>query len=1045
MAAGEHQTIGQYQQPHELDEKPRGRERDRDGMGEGSGTSGPGGPLSSSTEPQTRKRRRSRKGMEKTFTCPQLGCGRAYSRAEHLYRHQLNHQPKQIYFCDFPDCKRSFVRQDLCTRHRDRHTNRGSQLQRKDSFLNNPVGAAARNILQDRKNSMTSMTQGSSSPESPTTPSISMKAEDSPIMTPNGMHSRGPLDMTASPETSSATLPGSSSSISEASQMNGNQMYAGMNHQNQQVSQANRPTIQTMAGTPNLNGLSLQSPFSATSSSSGNPYSGHPATAAGVSMPMASGAASSPGTFVPSSAFATFSLPQPAYPNLSQSSAPNNGHSGYITSPPTSSSPGDQQGPTGAATTSASDFDIIQYTIPMFGGDGYTRSPNWMANDFASWFFDDPSMGINSQRQASIPSYVENLNAMSPQGYYMTGHDFSGGSFYPSPLPQHPMSVTSLIAPPSPPQESLLSEHRRLELVDRIEQWINVEDLDENLLSLCMMQSYISDYWAHFHPQLPILHRPTFSADKTQSYLLITIIAIGASMMEYKRDPILAEAACTLASKLAVGVRWSIFADQDFRPPAKLWVFQALLLLETFEKMFSSRQLHERAHIHHATTITLMRRGSSLTGRCAYDSPQSGRDVKSNSESGSLIFSGQISGTNTQDENWNRWIVSEATRRAAFAAFVLDSTHATMFGHSAVMVAHEMRLQLPCDETLWAATSFSEVCKIEQSLNQAGVKQTTFLEGLKKTLNGQNVRTNSFGRTILMAGLLSVSWHMHQRDLQVTSLGVATQLGGQVKWRQALTRSFDHWRKDFDAALAGIRTTFEGMDYFIPSTEDIEHENIFESRTVLHHLAHMSMHVDIVDLQIYGGAKRLLGRTITPNDAGMARKRMEAWAPSARARDATFYALRFLSQVMLLEERLDMSFDNEHPGTPGSIKRMAATTGVPIYNARDDHLLNRPWVLYYACLVVWSYGFALEGVLKAPTRLPTTSQEKYADMRAYLNRVATVPSPEGLTEVRDKNATLGLVMTLQEMFHNSGWELLDEASRLLQQCIRILVGEVPQK
>ncbi|KAH0604432.1 uncharacterized protein H6S33_006809 [Morchella sextelata] len=1002
MAAGEHhQTIGQYQQPHELDEKPRGRERDREGMGEGSGTSGPGGPLSSSTEPQTRKRRRSRKGMEKTFTCPQPGCGRAYSRAEHLYRHQLNHQPKQIYFCDFPDCKRSFVRQDLCTRHRDRHTNRGSQLQRKDSFLNNPVGAAARNILQDRKNSMTSMTQGSSSPESPTTPSISMKAEDSPIMTPNGIHSRGPLDMTASPETSSATLPGSSSSISEASQMNGNQMYAGMNHQNQQVSQANRPTIQTMAGTPNMNGLSLQSPFSATSSSSGNPYSGHPATA-GVSMPMASGAASSPGTFVPSSAFATFSLPQPAYPNLSQSSAPNNGHTGYITSPPTSSSPGDQQGPTGAATTSASDFDIIQYTIPMFGGDGYTRSPNWMANDFASWFFDDPSMGINSQRQASIPgSYVENLNAMSPQGYYMTGHDFSGGGFYPSPLPQHPMSVTSLIAPPSPPQESLLSEHRRLEL------------------------SYISDYWTHFHPQLPILHRPTFSADKTQNYLLITIIAIGASMMEYKRDPTTAEAACALAAKLAVGVRWSIFADQDFRPPAKLWVFQALLLLETFEKMFSSRQLHERAHIHHATTLTLMRRGSSLTG--------------------SVIFSGQISGTNTQDENWNRWIVSEATRRAAFAAFVLDSTHATMFGHSAVMVAHEMRLQLPCDETLWAATSFSEVCKIEQSLNQAGVKQTTFLEGLKKTLNGQNVRTNSFGRTILMAGLLSVSWHMHQRDLQVTSLGVATQLGGQVKWRQALTRSFDHWRKDFDAALAGIRTTFEGMDYFIPSTEDIEHENIFESRTVLHHLAHMSMHVDIVDLQIYGGAKRLLGRTITPNDAGMARKRMEAWAPSARARDATFYALRFLSQVMLPEERLDMSFDNEHPGTPGSIKRMAATTGVPIYNARDDHLLNRPWVLYYACLVVWSYGFALEGVLKGPIRLPTTSQEKYADMRAYLNRVATVPSPEGLTEIRDKNATLGLVMTLQEMFHNSGWELLDEASRLLQQCIRILVGEVPQK
>lgn len=1024
-------------------------------------------------------------------------------------------QPKQIYFCDFPDCKRSFVRQDLCARHRERHTNRGSQLQRKDSFLNNPVGAAARTIL-DRKHSMT---QGSSSPESPTALSISMGAEvDSPTMAPNSLHSVGPMDMTTSPETSTATLPGSSSVSTPVGEnrskmrkisadhshpgqrmMNGmdggsqgqagrkfsadhsrsqpmsdislmamdnSQMYNGVNHQNRQVPQGSRPTLQTSVATSNMNNLSLQSPFTASPASSGNPYSAHPASSASVPIPVTTAASSGPGTFIPQNGFAAFSLPQPAYPGLGQNSAPNAGHNQYITSPPTSSSSMDHPHSTGTATTSAGDFDpsIIQYTIPMFGGDGYTRSPNWMANDFASWFFDDPSMGMNSQRQNPNPSYSDNLNAMSPQGYYLAGPDFTTGSFYPSPLPQHPMSVTSLIAPPSPPQESLLSEHRRQELIDIIDTFPGVDapfgsrsgqslsqnaDQDEgHIMSLYMMQSYISDYWTHFHPQLPILHRPTFSADKTPNYLLLMIIAIGASMVDHKKDPQFAQLAVELASMLAWNLRWQIFADPDFRPPAKLWVFQALLLLETFEKMFSTRQLHERAHIHHATTLTLMRRGSSLTGRCAYDSPQSGRDLKSNSENGSIIFSGQPSGANTTDESWNRWIVSEATRRVAFAAFVLDSTHATMFGHSAVMVAHEMRLQLPCDECLWAATSGPEVSKIEQSLLQAGVKPTIFLEGLKKILNGQNVRTNSFGRTILMAGLLSVSWHMHQRDLQVSSLGVASQLGGQVKWRQALTRSFDHWKKDFDGALAGIRatgTSFEGMGaYFVPSTEDVEHENIFESRTVLHHLAHMSMHVDIVDLQIFGGAKRLLGRTITQNDAQQARQRMKNWAPSARARDATFYALRFLSQVMLPEERMDMPFDDDdQPGTPGSRKISRATTGVPIYNARDDHLLNRPWVLYYACLVVWSYGFALEGCLAPPIRMPTTRAEKYQDMRLFLNRVGGVRTPDELAGVAGKNACLGLVLTLQEMFSNSNWELLIEASRLLNQCLGILTGEIP--
>jgi hypothetical protein len=49
----------------------------------------------------------------------------------------LNHNPEQIYGCDFPDCSRTFVRQDLCNRHRDRHTAKSPQLHKKDSMLEN--------------------------------------------------------------------------------------------------------------------------------------------------------------------------------------------------------------------------------------------------------------------------------------------------------------------------------------------------------------------------------------------------------------------------------------------------------------------------------------------------------------------------------------------------------------------------------------------------------------------------------------------------------------------------------------------------------------------------------------------------------------------------------------------------------------------------------------------------------------------------------------------------------------------------------------------
>lgn len=39
---------------------------------------------SNSEEGPARKRRRSRKGLDKKFECPSEGCGKSYSRAEHL-------------------------------------------------------------------------------------------------------------------------------------------------------------------------------------------------------------------------------------------------------------------------------------------------------------------------------------------------------------------------------------------------------------------------------------------------------------------------------------------------------------------------------------------------------------------------------------------------------------------------------------------------------------------------------------------------------------------------------------------------------------------------------------------------------------------------------------------------------------------------------------------------------------------------------------------------------------------------------------------------
>lgn len=53
---------------------------DMDSDGDGDNKNG----NSSNSEGPVKKRRRSRKGLDKKFECPTEGCGKSYSRAEHL-------------------------------------------------------------------------------------------------------------------------------------------------------------------------------------------------------------------------------------------------------------------------------------------------------------------------------------------------------------------------------------------------------------------------------------------------------------------------------------------------------------------------------------------------------------------------------------------------------------------------------------------------------------------------------------------------------------------------------------------------------------------------------------------------------------------------------------------------------------------------------------------------------------------------------------------------------------------------------------------------
>ncbi|KFA55463.1 hypothetical protein S40293_02010 [Stachybotrys chartarum IBT 40293] len=957
-----------------------------------------GGP---SQDGPVRKRRRSRKGLDKRFECSTEGCGKSYSRAEHLYRHQLNHNSKTVYQCEFPDCTRSFVRGDLLKRHMDRHLAKGSQLSRRGSMISHVSPIVTANLgSPDLGRSGPSFAKGHQQTHMQyQSPHEGHNTPFSPIShpTPVGYHN-GP-----------------------SNGMDGYNHDSSFSHNHAMQNQRQSPAVPPRQSAQNNMGQ-----YGVLSPAPTQPgYHGQH-----VDTPMAT-------SFTPQHNVMPFNLPPAQYPNAPPTTAPDAPQSFGATSSAEYPDPSHAQ----SSEMVMLDQMAMPGSGPVFGSDGtLSKSPYvGMPEDFMAYLFNASaaSDGSASPMSQVMPAPYPNYGDLQNNQYSMPffNGEGSGMGYFPT-APQQVMAVTNLLDQNVP--EASISEEKSQEIYEFIRDRFHENDHSpverqresilegdrsqpDHMLSRRMMQAYIGSYWYHFSDQIPILHKPTFSPDRTPKLLLLAMMTIGAACLDRTHGPNITKAGAKLSNFLASHLRWEIFMDVNFRPPAKLWIFQTLILLELYEKMYSTRELHERAHIHHATTIILMRRGRSLIGKTTMDSPPNMRDSTNGSRQSST------SGPSpSPDEWWNHWVINESTRRTAFAAFVVDSIHATMFGHSAAMVAHEMRLPLPCDESLWKATTSAEVGRIESNLMSQGIKPVSFLEGLKRTLSSHVVQTNSFGRTVLMAGLLSVTWHMHQRDLQVNVLGggVIQALGGRDKWRATLTRAYDTWKADFDNALK--KGTNPADPYQYDAAKKNEYNIVFESRTVLHNLAHMAMHADIVDLQIFARAKRLLGRGIGQPEFSSAQRRIkDMWAPSARARDATFYALKFLSSVLAPNEAGASHLGGYHQGKP--------------YGTHDDVLLNRPWVLYFAALVVWCYGFALEGPCVG-TVLPVSDHDKMQQMRDYLGRFGSIKDPNELKTMRGINNNTALMMVLKDSFENSRWELLHEGSNLLNNCIVLSSG-----
>ncbi|KAK9321813.1 fungal-specific transcription factor domain-containing protein [Lipomyces orientalis] len=336
---------------------------------------------------------------------------------------------------------------------------------------------------------------------------------------------------------------------------------------------------------------------------------------------------------------------------------------------------------------------------------------------------------------------------------------------------------------------------------------------DNPYFSLSAAKQYLNLYWVRFDPLYPILHRATFDPSVMEPALLIAIVTIG---MAYSSD----REASNLAIVIHRKFRNIVFLMIEDQPQVQLWVHQTLLLTNYFDKMLGSTVQYDMSQFFHGTNIALMHFSGYLKGLT--EPPVVGTDDS--------VFA---------DNQWRKWVEFETTKRTAFFAFICDTQHATLFRHSPILSAFEVRLELPSTDACWLATDGVEFYHMhhEQTkaaaagmmkwrASEAGAKSDdnkvlgpsmggsnpeavwpTFLHSLKRLIRlsredqteFQLATFSQFSCLILLHGLLSICWDMQWRGL--LDMGIVSK-HRMTEFKKRLESSFANWKRYFDYQLS---------------------------------------------------------------------------------------------------------------------------------------------------------------------------------------------------------------------------------------------------
>lgn len=525
------------------------------------------------------------------------------------------------------------------------------------------------------------------------------------------------------------------------------------------------------------------------------------------------------------------------------------------------------------------------------------------------------------------------------------------------------------------------------------------------LLSLAAFQNYCDLFFTRFNTSYPIIHQATFDPSKVETLLLTAVISLGATYSS--RD----------THRLAVAIhdvlRNLVFAHSDFSANPDLWVLQTLVLIDCFGKSRAGQKQRDMAQLFHCVLIKLIRRSDCTTIRTTPVKPDS-------------VLEGV-----ELDIEWRRAMDAEQRKRLAIICFMWDTQHATLFSQSLCMSAFEIRSSLPCDQATWESTTAEEwKCnsqyengahsnpesesgpRPDSSQSQPQSHHLLFLNVLKAYITPNAIQRprqlNALSRVLVLHGLMSITSDLKRRDQTTLRIESPDLVGA---WKTRMARSFDLWKVDFDADCMSMK---------LNQTSELRaftgHKTAADA---LYHAAHITLNIEVLDLQIFAGATHVLGRAVTESDVQRSRRVVARWEnedPRSAAKVARHASLILRDAVMNLND-----WDN-------------------------NDAFHYPWCLYLATLGCWAFHLPADGASSSrrvagkpvsstdtqnSSRRVLTDVEAKSQMTALLVGMTTCNSLEELSSVAGKFATHGLTAIMAKQLATVRWGIVHDAMKVL--------------